>query len=180
MAVLLFAPATALRAQTVVDIASFELLRNDEGLSLSFAVQFDLPRGVEDALLKGVPLYFTAEADVFRDRWYWRDRRISSASRTWRVAYQPLTRKYRVTFGGLSQNFDQLEDAMGSVRRIGAWKLADAALLEDGARHYVEFRYWLDTAQLPRPMQIGIAGINNGGLADWTLKVERLQRVSPP
>ena len=36
----------------------------------------------------------------FRDRWYWRDERIASASRVWRIVYQPLTSNYRVTFGG--------------------------------------------------------------------------------
>ena len=162
--------AAPLRAE-VPEISSFEIVRNEEGVSLSFALRFDLPRGVEDALQKGVPLYFVAEADIFRDRWYWLDRRVSTTSRTWRVAYQPLTRKYRVTFGGLNQSFDTLVDAMASVRRISAWKLAEPQQVEDGARHYVEFRYRLDTTQLPRPMQIGI-----GGQTDWTVQVDKFQR----
>ena len=162
--------AAPLRAETP-EISSFEIVRNEEGVSLSFALRFDLPRGVEDALQKGVPLYFVAEADIFRDRWYWLDRRVSTTSRTWRVAYQPLTRKYRVTFGGLNQSFDTLVDAMASVRRISAWKLAEPQQVEDGARHYVEFRYRLDTTQLPRPMQIGI-----GGQTDWTVQVDKFQR----
>jgi len=166
MAILL--PAAARADQP--EVSEFELVHNDEGLTLSFGVKFELPKGVEDALLKGVPLYFVAEAEVFRDRWYWRDRKVVSVNRVWRLAFQPLTRKYRVSFGGLNQNFDSLSDALLSVRRVSGWKIADARDIDDG-RHYVEFTYRLDTTLLPRPMQIGI-----GGQPEWTLLVEKTQR----
>ncbi|WP_235581140.1 MULTISPECIES: DUF4390 domain-containing protein [unclassified Rhizobacter] len=159
-----------LRAEPI-ELESFDLVRGDDGLMLGFSAQFELPRTVEDALLKGVPVYFVAEAEVYRDRWYWRDKLVSSATRTWRLAYQPLTRKYRVTFGGLHQSYDNLFDALASLRRVVSWRLADAAQIEDDGHHYIEFSYRLDTSQLPRPMQIGI-----GGQADWTLRVERFKR----
>ena len=154
------------------EFSEFEVARTEEGVMLSFALRFDLPRGVEDALSKGVPLYFVAEAEVFRDRWYWRDKSVTRVNKVWRIAYQPLTRKYRVSFGGLNQNFDNLSDAVASVRRVSGWKIADAHEAEDG-RHYVEFSYRLDTTLLPRPMQIGI-----GGQPDWTLLVEKFQRFN--
>jgi hypothetical protein len=155
-----------------ITLDTFELVRNDEGLSLSFSSRFELSKPIEDALQKGVPLFFVAQAEVFRDRWYWRDKEVSSSTRTWRLAYQPLTRKYRVTYGGLSQHYDNLTDALVAVSRSVNWKLAEAAQLDDG-KHYVEFSYQLDTAQMPRPMQIGI-----GGQADWSLKVERMRRLN--
>jgi len=154
-----------------VSLTTFELTRGDEGLQLTFSTKFDLPRPVEDALQKGVPLVFVAEASVFRDRWYWRDKHVNDATRTWRLAYQPLTRKYRVTFGGLNQNHDNLADALASLSSSVNWKIADPSQL-DGGDHYVEFRYALDTSQMPRPMQIGI-----GGQADWSLSVERARRL---
>ena len=163
-----------LRAQSLPppELTAFELLRNDEGLQLSFAVNFELPRGVEEALQKGVPLYFVAQAELYRGRWYWRDKRVASAERTWRLAFQPLTRKYRVSFGGLNQSFDNLADALFAVRRAAAWKVAEPGALEPGASHYLEFSYRLDTSLLPRPLQIGL-----GGQADWNLQVEKLQRL---
>ena len=154
------------------EFSEFDILHNDDGVALNFALRFDLPRGVEEALTKGVPLYFVAQAEVFRDRWYWRDRQVSKATRVWRVAYQPLTRKYRVTFGGLNQNFDSLNDALATVRRVAGWKIAEAKDIDDG-RHYVEFTYRLDTTLLPRPMQIGI-----GGQPEWSLVVEKVQRFN--
>jgi len=154
------------------EFTQFEVTRNDEGVYLDFAVRFELPHGVEDALSKGVPLYFVAEATLLRDRWYWSDKRVNKVSRVWRVTYQPLTRKYRVTFGGLNQAFDSMTDALATVRRVNGWKLADANQLDDGS-HYVEFTYRLDTTLLPRPMQIGI-----GGQPEWTLLVEKTQRIN--
>jgi len=165
-------PATT-RAGEQPEFTEFEVVRNEEGLLLNFAVRFDLPRAVEEALHKGVPLYFVADAELFRNRWYWRDRRINKVSRVWRVAYQPLTRKYRVTFGGLNQSFDNLVDALTVVRRVGSWKLAEPGQLEEGGQNYLEFSYRLDTTLLPRPMQIGI-----GGQPEWTLLLERFQRFN--
>jgi hypothetical protein len=167
---MLFGMAPA-RAQGV-ELPTYVLTRNDEGLFVNFTARFELPRGVEDALQKGVPLFFVAQADLFNNRWYWTDRRVGSIERRWRLAYQPLTRKYRVTFGGLNQNYDTLEDALASLSRAVNWKLAEPSQLDDG-RYYVEFSYQLDTTQMPRPMQIGI-----GGLSDWTLRAERSQRLN--
>ncbi len=155
------------------ELSHFALSRNEEGLLVDFAVRFELPRSVEDALLKGVPLHFVADASLLRERWYWRDQRISRVTRTWRLAYQPLTRAYRVSFGGLNQSFDSLADAVAAVRRISRWKLAEPGQIDDG--DYVEFSYKLDTTMLPRPMQIGI-----GGQPDWALQLEKTQRVSAP
>lgn len=157
------------------ELSLLDVSRSEEGLLLDFAVRFELPRSVEDALLKGVPLYFVADATLLRERWYWRDLRVNRVTRTWRLAYQPLTRAYKVSFGGLSQSFDSLADAVGAVRRISRWKLADPMQLDEGQQHYVEFSYKLDTTLLPRPMQIGI-----GGQPDWSLQIEKTQRVPGP
>lgn len=153
------------------ELAAFSVQRNEDGVSIDYAINFDLPRGAEEALNKAVPLYFVAEAEVFRDRWYWRDKRIASASRVWRVVYQPLTANYRVTFGGLSQSYPNRAEAFAAIRRGASWKVAEAAQIEEGSRHYVEFSFRLDTSLLPRPMQIGIAT-----QTDWALSVERTQR----
>ncbi|HEY1092555.1 MAG TPA: DUF4390 domain-containing protein, partial [Burkholderiaceae bacterium] len=48
------------------------------------------------------------------------------------------------------------------------WRISDAAELDDDGRYYLEFSYKLDTSQLPRPMQIGLAAPQG-----WNLSVER-------
>jgi hypothetical protein len=159
-------------AQAGPELANFELSRAEDGLHLDYSVNFDLPRGAEEALNKSVPLYFVAEAEVYRNRWYWRDKRVASTTRVWRIVFQPLTSNYRVTFAGISQSYATRAEAFAAIRRGVQWKIADADRLEEGASHYVEFSFRLDTSLLPRPMQIGI-----GGQPDWALAVERTQRV---
>jgi hypothetical protein len=156
------------------ELTTFEVARDEDGVFLNYAVDFELGRAADDALLKAVPLFFVAEAEIYRDRWYWRDRRLAHTVRVWKIVLQPLTSTYRVTtVGGLSQNYPTRAEAIAAISRSTRWKIAEAGQLEDGAHHYLEFNYRLDTTLLPRPMQIGISG-----QPDWQLEVKRSQRIN--
>lgn len=139
-----------------VELAQISTRRAEDGLELSFTTRFDLSRAAEDALHKGVPLYFVAEAQVLRNRWYWRDARVAQAERSWRLAWQPLTRQYRVSTGALHLSFATLEEALTVLRGQSAWRIAEPKDIDDNGSYYLEFSYRLDTNQLPRPMQIGL------------------------
>jgi hypothetical protein len=164
-------PGEALAAEP--ELTNFEITRDEDGVFLNYAVDFELGRSVEDALMKAVPLFFVAEAEILRDRWYWRDRRVAHAARVWKIVLQPLTSTYRVTtVGGLSQNYATRGEALGAISRSTRWKLAEPGQIDDG-HHYLEFNYRLDITLLPRPMQIGISG-----QPDWQLSVKRSQRIN--
>ncbi len=139
-----------------VELAQLATRKAEDGLELSFTTRFELSRAAEDALHKGVPLYFVAEATVLRNRWYWRDARAAHAERTWRLAWQSLTRQYRVSTGGLHQSFATLDEALTVLRGQSAWRIAEPKDIDDGGSYYLEFSYKLDVTQLPRPMQIGL------------------------
>lgn len=156
------------RAQAGLELTALSTARADEGLELSFATHFELPRAVDEALHKGVPIYFVAEATLLRSRWYWRDARVARVSMSWRLAWQPLTRQYRVSTGGLHRSYASLSEALASLQGISGWRIAEARDIDEDARHSLEFSYRLDTNQLPRPMQIGL-----GSPQGWTLAVER-------
>ena len=165
------------------EVTQLRLERGDDGLYLSAAVQFELPQGVEDVLDKGIAVYFVAEAELYRERWYWTDRKVAQVARHMRLAYQPLTRRWRVNvspvsisqFGAgvaLNQNFETLAEALGTIKRIGRLRLADLADMGDEPLQPVVFRFRLDNTQLPRPFQIGVAGHS-----DWNLSIERSVRL---
>lgn len=139
-----------------IELAHLSTRRADDGLELSFATRFELSRAAEEALNKGVPLYFVAEAAVRRSRWYWRDARVANVERSWRLAWQPLTRQYRVSTGGLHQSFATLDEALAVLRGVSNWRIAEAKDVDDSSGYYLEFSYKLDVSQLPRPMQIGL------------------------
>ena len=160
-------------AAAEADLTHFDVIRDEEGVFLTFTVNFELAKGPEEALARAVPLFFVAEAEVFRDRWYWRDRRVGDAVRVWRLAYQPLTSSYRVTFGALSQNYSTRTEALAAISRASRWRIAEAGQVEPDSHHYMEFSFRLDTNLLPRPMQIGV-----GGQAEWQPSVRRTVRIN--
>jgi hypothetical protein len=155
-----------------IEMQSIEVTRQDGGLDLSFVVRPLLSKAVEDALQRGVPVYFVAQADVYKPRWYWRDERVARVRRAWRLSYQPLTSSWRVSFGALSQSFTSFDEALSVISRTSRWKIADAEQVPGGNHYYVEFSYRLDNSQLPRPMQLDLAA-----QAEWELSVERTIKV---
>ncbi len=179
---MLLALAWPVLAQSpAAEITQFQLERSEEGVLLSAAVRFDLPQVIEEALLKGIPMFFVSEAVLYRDRWYWYDREISHVRRHMRLSYQPLTRRWRLTISptvignsgvALGQSFDSQEEAMAAVQRFSRWKIAEAGEISPDERYNVDFRFRLDVSQLPRPFQIGAVG-----QADWNISVYRNQRL---
>lgn len=179
LAAALPAPAAAQAASP--EVTQMRAERGDDGVLLSATVRFELPSVVEDALAKGIPMFFLAEAAVLQERWYWTDKRVSGATRHLRLSYQPLTRRWRLQVSAapigasglaLGQTFDTREEALAAIQRISQWRIADAAELEPDARYSVEFRFRLDVSQLPRPFQIGAVG-----QAEWNISASRTQRL---
>jgi Domain of unknown function (DUF4390) len=168
--------ALAVRAQGV-EVLSLAAQRNAEAVTLDYQLRVMLPRAAEEAALRGVPLYFVATASLYRPRWYWRDDRVGRVRREWRLSYQPLTSTWRVSQGGLGQSHETLDEAMASMTRTSGWRVADAATVEADGRAYLEFEWALDTAQLPKPLQIGLGGVPGVPGSEWALGIERSLRV---
>jgi hypothetical protein len=169
------------------DVAQLRVERAEDGVYLSANMRLDIPPPVEDALLKGISLIFVAEAEIYKERWYWTDKRISQASRSLRLSFQPLTRRWRLSQGAtegagqagrvsLTQQFDTLAEAVSTLENLARWRVADAADIDPGTAYQLSFRFRLDVGQLPRPFQIGIAGQK-----DWQVVVEQRQplRLQP-
>lgn len=153
-----------------VELSSLQALRTDGNLSLDYHARLSLTPAIEDALKRGVPMYFVAQAAVYRGRWYWRDERLARVTRSWRLSYQPLTASWRASLGGLAQSFATLAEALSAMSRVSGWRLVEAERLEPGERYYLEFSFQLDKSQLPQPMQIDLG-------TDWKLGIERSLRI---
>ncbi|VTU38755.1 hypothetical protein E5CHR_04900 [Variovorax sp. PBL-E5] len=183
VSVLAWLPGQASAQSRDASVTHLRLDEGDDGVYLTAQVQFELPPLVEDVLEKGIAIYFVAEAELYRERWYWTDRKVGQVTRYMRLAYQPLTRRWRLNvspvpivnagFGvSLNQNFDTLPDALDAIRRVGRLRLGDMSEIGDEATHPVTFRFRLDTSQLPRPFQIGAVG-----QSDWNISAERSARL---
>lgn len=167
------------------DIEDMRVERQESELQLQVQLKLDLGPAVEEALTKGVAIHFVAEAEVQRERWYWTARKVSHVRRYYRLAYQPLTRQWRlqaasepVYAGGvgssLAQSFESLPAALDVIRRQSSWTVADIADLDPDARQTLTYQFRLDMSQLPRPFLIG-----TGTQSDWNLNVSRQLRIPP-
>ncbi|MDR9837669.1 DUF4390 domain-containing protein [Herbaspirillum huttiense] len=168
LALLLACSALAVQAAEItVNQAAIEA--SDEGYRLSVSYDFELNRGLEDALSRGVPLYFTTEVQLTRRRWYWFDETSVSATRTLRLSYNVLTRQYHTAISGqLQQSFTNLDDALTLIRRPPRWIIADNNTLKAGETYHVGLRMRLDVAQLPKPFQVNALNNNDWRLSsDW-------------
>ncbi len=184
LALLLGAAALALpaRADTPpAELTALHVERSEDSLLLSATVRFELPPAVEEALAKGIPMFFLAEAAIYRNRWYWTDKRVAAVERHMRLSFQPLTRRWRLQVSPspignsgqvLGQSFDTREEALSAVQRVSRWRIADAAEVDPDAAHTLDFRFRLDISQLPRPFQIGAVG-----QSEWNISAGRTQRL---
>ena len=100
------------------EVGELRLDRAEDGLYLSTTLQFVLPELAEDALYKGIPMFFVAEAQVLRDRWYWSDRQVAETTRYLRLSYQPLTRRWRLNISPVPFTNAMSLSQMPSIRSI--------------------------------------------------------------
>jgi len=110
-------------------MASFQTERNEDVYQISAQFDLELSNTVQEALLKGIPVYFVVDTKVYRDRWYWSDKLVAAAQRHIRISYQPLTRRWRMQVASqpivqnglgvsLMQTYDSLEEVMVNLRRL--------------------------------------------------------------
>lgn len=165
----------------LAEVGPLRIERQDDAVVLSTQVDFELSAAVEDALHRGVAIFFVAEVDLLRERWYWTNKRVTHVERHMRLTYQPLTRRWRLNVASgkitstglgvaLSQNFDALNDALVAIQRLSRWKIADMSELNAVDSYWLEFSFRLDASQLPRPLQIGTLG-----QSDWIISASTSQ-----
>jgi hypothetical protein len=138
------------------------------GVVLNATFEFEMPQVLEEAVTKGIAIYFNIEFELFRKRWYWLDRQISSSTLTYRLSYSPLTRQYRLARGGLSQPFESLDEALGLLKSVRQWKVIEAGVLSPRDDYEAQVRMRLDVTQLPKPFQVNAITSREWNLAsDW-------------
>ncbi len=146
-------------------------------LSADFDISFNFV--VEQALTRGVSLYFVNEFTLTRPRWYWMDEVVAQSEQTIKLSYNSLTRQYRITRGSLFQNFASMGDALRiighqSAAPIPAELLKESGgyisekLLKKGNNYVAAVRLRLDVTQLPKPLQVNALTGDDWNLdSDW-------------
>ena len=171
-------------SNAVVQMSDFKFERQDDAYLLSNTLNFELPQAVEDALSKGIALYFMADVQVAKERWYWYDKYLARQERHYRLSYNPLSRRWRlvtsskpIANSGLGVTmgvaYDTLGEALSAIKRTTDWRVIEATDIEPGGKYRLDYQFKLDLTQFPRPFQIGTLGES-----DWTMNLKRSQALS--
>ena len=151
--VLLLSAAPAAQAEGI-DVSRAALVAAEEGYFLEADFGVALNPTLEDALNKGVPLYFLLEFEIIRPRWYWFNENILDTRQQYRLSYNALTRQYRLGVGSLFQSFGALAEALDFLSRVRRRQVLEPGVLTKGNTYTAGVRMRLDVSQLPKPFQL--------------------------
>lgn len=150
-----------------IKIKSFEMERVDNDWLLNASFQIELSPGLEEAVQKGVVLYFQTEFDLTRSRWYWFDEKPAVVQRQARLSYQPITQQYRIASEGFTFSAKTISEALQAVGSVGGWRVIDNSQLDPSKLYTASLRMTLDLSKLPKPFQVN--ALNN---REWNVSSE--------
>lgn len=140
----------------------------EEAYVLDADIDIMLSAPLEDALHKGIPLYFLLEFELVRSRWYWFNDKAVALQQQYRLSYNALTRQYRVGVGAFYQNFVALSEALQFLSKVRRREELESGALSKGSIYTAGLRLRLDTSQLPRPFNLNALGSREWSLgSDW-------------
>ena len=151
-----------------IEVRKAALISAEDGYVLEAEFDVTLTHTLEEALNKGVPLYFSLEFELVRPRWYWLNEKLANTQQQFRLSYNALTRQYRVGVRTLYQNFASLPEALGFMSQVRVRDIAETGALSKGSSYTAALRLRLDSSQLPRPFQVSAVGSREWSISsDW-------------
>ncbi len=166
LAIAALAPAAAYGDTIPVKYA--EIRADEEAYVLNAEFDLTINPTLEEALQRGVPLYFVLDFELVRPRRWWTDENVNSMTTQYRVSFNALTRQYRVSSGLLGQTLDTLQEVERLLSRVNGRPVARRDELVPGATYEAAVRLRLDVNQLPKPFQLNALASRDWSLtSDW-------------
>ena len=147
-----------------IEVRSASFVPEKDHYALEAEIDIVLSAPLEDALNKGIPLYFLLEFELIRPRWYWFNDKPVSLQQQFRLSYSALTRQYRIGVGAFFQNFATLSEALQFLSKLRRREPFDFGALSKGKPYAAALRLRLDSSQLPR-----LFNLNSLGSREWSL-----------
>jgi hypothetical protein len=177
--VLLLGAQLALAAE--ISLRNVQLVPSEDGYSLAADANINFNTRLEEAVNKGVVLYFAADFELTRPRWYWFDEHVIRRSKTFQLSYHALTRQYRVSTGALHQGYATLEEALLVLSHLRHWQVLDKGEVKAGRTYVAALRLHLDLTQMPKTFQVSALANKDWNLSsDWLYWSFVPSEASPP
>jgi hypothetical protein len=171
--ILLLAAQTAQAIE--ISIRNLQLEATDDGYSLVADANINFNTRLEEAVNKGVVLYFSADFELTRPRWYWLDEQIIRRSKTFQLSYHALTRQYRLSTGALHQSYTTLDEALRAMSHLRNWQVLDKSEVKADQNYIAALRLRLDLSQMPKTFQVSALANK-----DWNLSSDWLRWIFSP
>lgn len=137
-----------------IEVRDLAVRATEEGMVLDADFALELSPRLADMVVNGVPLFFSVDFELTRERWYWFDENTASRRLQLGLSYHALTRQYRLTTGPLQQTFAGLEEALQGLMRVRNWLVLDRTVSFVDADYQAAVRMRLDITRLPKPFQL--------------------------
>lgn len=163
--------STARAGTEGIHIRSAEFVAVESGYLLDAHYDINLTSALEEALIRGVTLPFTTEFELVYERWWtlslW-NKTIAERRQQHKLSYNALTRQYRLASGALHQSFDTVAAALAVLGRVRMSPAIRSENLDRDQVYTAALRLRLDTAQLPKPLQVDAIASRDWDLSsDW-------------
>jgi len=170
LALACFTGLTGVAHAGTIEPIKASLSAGDDHYLLSAEFNVALGARLEDAVSRGVPLYFILEFDLTRNRWYWANEHIAGKVINYRLSYAALTRQYRLSSGGLYQSFASLNEALRVIAHVADLPVVEKNALKAGDSYHAAVRLSLDRQQLPKPFQVDAIADSDWQVDAFTLR----------
>ena len=137
-----------------LSVKNANLIASKQAYVFNADFSIDLNDTLEEALERGVVLFFVVESRIWRPRWWWLNENIATLQETRKLSYNSLTRQYRLSWGNSYQNFSSLDDAEASLAQLRNQIALERSALNKENTYRASVRMWLDVTQLPKPFQV--------------------------
>ena len=155
---------------TDISIRNPQLAVSDDGYSLSADVNVNINQRLEEAINRGIVLYFAVDFELTRSRWYWFDEHVIRRNKIFQLSYHALTRQYRLSTGALHQNYATLDETVRVMSRLRNWQVLEKSEIKSDQVYLAGLRMSLDLTQMPKTFQV--SALSN---KDWNLSSEWLR-----
>lgn len=157
-----------------IEVRNAALVAGEEGYFLEADFDISLNSTLEEALNKGVSLYFLLEFEVIRPRWFnvfglgFLNEKVVNTQQQYRLSYNALTRQYRLGVGSLFQNFAAMSEALDFLSHVRRRQVLEPGVLSKGNTYAAAVRMRLDVSQLPKPFQLNALASRDWNFgSDW-------------
>ena len=151
-----------------------DLVPRGEYYHLLGGYSIKLTSTLEEALRKGVVLTFVQIFETDRPRDFWFSEDIAVVRRSLRISFNALLRQYQLQHGGGFETFDSAPEALAALGNFADWPVIERKLLNKKYLHHARVRMFLDTSQLPKPLQLNAFASDrwdmDSGWREWTYK----------